>query len=101
MLTSVRPWVLSRTVASIVGLLCAGLSLPFPGQTLRAQTTVTFTNGQTNSTALVTTAPNDPTTLTIDTGGSATQSGTISGTGGIIKAGAGRLTLSEIGRAHV
>ncbi len=42
-----------------------------------AQQTISYTNGEASGTAIVTTAPNDPTTLSIATG-SATQAGMIS-----------------------
>ena len=57
---------------------------------LAAQTTVTYTNGQNDLTNRTTNAPNDPTTLTIASGG-ARQTGNITGTGGVIKTGAGTL----------
>ncbi|MEY2878845.1 MAG: hypothetical protein RLZZ15_1225, partial [Verrucomicrobiota bacterium] len=58
-----------------------------------AQTTITFTAGQTSSTNYDTSAPNSPTTLSIATG-SATLTGALSGTGSVEKTGAGTLTLS-------
>ena len=61
------------------------------GITASAQTTITFTDGETNAATYDTTG-NDH-TLTIATG-SAIQSGAISGTGSIDKTGAGSLTLS-------
>jgi fibronectin-binding autotransporter adhesin len=57
-----------------------------------AQTTVTYTNGETGSTARTTTFA-DPLTLTI-TSGSATESGAISGDGSLTKTGAGTLIYS-------
>jgi len=61
---------------------------------LRAQQQINYTNGQVNSTAISTTAPNDPTTLNTATG-TATQSGAITGTGGIIITGNGTLMLAN------
>jgi autotransporter-associated beta strand protein len=58
-----------------------------------SQQTITYSNGRNDATAYDTSAPNDPTVLTIDSG-AATQSGILSGTGGVIKTGAGALTLS-------
>jgi autotransporter-associated beta strand protein/T5SS/PEP-CTERM-associated repeat protein len=58
-----------------------------------AQTTITFTNGQTSSTAYDTSAPNSPTTLSISTG-SATLTGALSGLGSLTKTGTGTVTLS-------
>ena len=75
-------------VLILAGSIAALLSAPLP-----AQTTITYTNGQTDATGHSITAPNDPTTLTIATG-AATQSGVLSGTGSVIKTGAGTLTLS-------
>lgn len=57
------------------------------------QTTITYTSGTTDSTSYSTSPPDDPLTLSIASG-TATQSGALTGTGGIIKAGAGDLTLS-------
>ncbi len=54
--------------------------------------TVTYTSGTTDS-ASYATSPGDPLTLLI-VSGTATQSGDLTGTGGIIKTGAGDLTLS-------
>jgi fibronectin-binding autotransporter adhesin len=59
----------------------------------RAQLTLTYTAGETRTTAYDTTAPNSPTTLTLASG-TATQSGVFSGSGNILKTGAGNLTLS-------
>jgi outer membrane autotransporter protein len=87
MQTSIRSF--RRTTALILAGSIAALLVP----RLSAQTTVTYTNGQTDSTARSTTAPNDPTTLTIASG-SATQSGVVSGNGAVIKLGAGTTTLS-------
>ncbi len=75
----------------LAGILAALLLPP-----LSAQVTRTYTNGQTDTTNYDTTAPNDPTTLTIASG-SAIQSGVLSGTGAVIKAGAGTLTLNTAG----
>ena len=78
-----------RTAALILVGSVAALLVP----RLSAQTTITYTNGQTDATAYDTSAPNDPTTLTLASG-AATQSGVVSGTGAVIKTGAGTLTLS-------
>lgn len=64
------------------------------GSSLRGQQTINYTDGQTNSTFVVTNPPNDPSTLNVATG-SATQSGQILGTGSIIKTGDGTLTISS------
>lgn len=69
---------------SIAGLLSAPAA---------AQTTITYTNGQVDSTSYSVTAPNAPTTLSI-AAGSATQSGVLGGTGGLLKAGSGTVILS-------
>ena len=66
---------------------------------LRAQTTVTYTNGETDSSALSTSAPNNPTTLSITTG-TATQSGLVSGTGAIDISGGGILILSNASNSY-
>ncbi|GAB5559231.1 MAG: hypothetical protein SynsKO_08780 [Synoicihabitans sp.] len=60
---------------------------------LVAQVTITFIDGDDRTTATTTTAPNDPTTLTIASG-TATQSGAISGSGAVIKTGTGTLSLT-------
>ncbi len=57
------------------------------------QTTVTYTSGTTDAASYSTSPPDDPLTLTIASG-TATQSGDLTGTGGIIKAGAGELSLT-------
>lgn len=59
-----------------------------------AQRTVTYSNGSNNTSNHNTSAPNDPTTLTISSG-TATQSGVISGSGEVLKAGGGRLNLTN------
>jgi autotransporter-associated beta strand protein len=61
----------------------------------QAQVTRTYTNGQTIATPYSTSAPNDPTTLTIASG-SAVQSGILSGSGAVIKSGAGQVKLSAV-----
>jgi fibronectin-binding autotransporter adhesin len=61
---------------------------------LGAQNLFTYTNGQNHSGSLTTTPP-DPLLLSAGTGVNATQSGTISGSGGITKDGAGTLTLTS------
>jgi hypothetical protein len=68
-----------RTAALILAGSIASLLVP----RLSAQTTITYTNGQTDATAYDTSAPNDPTTLTL-AGGAATQSGIVSGNGAVI-----------------
>ncbi|MEQ1852185.1 MAG: autotransporter-associated beta strand repeat-containing protein [Chthoniobacteraceae bacterium] len=79
-----------RTAALILVGSVAALLVP----RLSAQTTITYTNGQTDATAYSTSAPNDPTTLSLASG-AATQSGILSGNGAvIINAGTGTLTLS-------
>lgn len=60
------------------------------GHSAKASITVTYTNGQNDLTNRSTNAPNDPTTLTIASG-AARQTGNITGTGGVIKTGAGTL----------
>ncbi|MFC5456802.1 autotransporter domain-containing protein [Prosthecobacter fluviatilis] len=62
---------------------------------LAAQVQIDYTDGQTDATSYSTSSPNDPTTLSI-LSGTATQSGVISGTGLVIKAGAGTLILSGL-----
>lgn len=71
--------------AAAFGLL-TGLSLP-------AQTTIEYGEFENNTTDYSTDAPNDPLTLEVAIG-PAEQSGTLSGTGGVIKTGGGSLTLS-------
>ena len=61
---------------------------------LRAQTTITYTDGQNDSESLTTTAV-APLTLSVNIGEAATQSGVISGDGDLGKVGEGRLTLSS------
>ncbi|WP_411826985.1 autotransporter-associated beta strand repeat-containing protein [Luteolibacter sp. AS25] len=80
------PGLLIRCHLILFLVLCA------PGSLL-GQTTTTYNDGDTSAAAIDTSAPNDPTTLSIS-GGSATQSGVISGTGGLTKTGSGSLTLS-------
>lgn len=86
-LTSHHP----RLPTFILGCLTAAL-LATP---LAAQVQIDYTNGQTDATGYDTSAPNDPTTLSI-LSGTATQSGVLSGTGQVIKAGAGTLILSGV-----
>ncbi len=86
-LTSHHP----RLPTFILGCLTAAL-LATP---LAAQVQIDYTNGQTDATGYDTSAPNDPTTLSI-LSGTATQSGVLSGTGQVIKAGAGTLILSGL-----
>ena len=69
-------------------LLVSVLALP-----ARAQTTITYVNGDTNATAYDTTS-GAPYTLTIASG-SATHSGALTGSGGITKTGAGTLALTN------
>ncbi len=76
------------TVFTLAGSIAALLSAQ-----LTAQTTITYTNGQTAATSRSITAPNNPTTLTIASS-TATQSGVLSGSGTVIKTGAGTLALS-------
>ncbi len=74
-------------------LLAVVVAALFVAPSASAQTTITLANGQTNATAYDTTAPTGP--LTFDVGsGAATQSGALSGSGSIIKTGAGTLTLA-------
>ena len=80
-----------RLPTFILGCLTAAL-LATP---LAAQVQIDYTNGQTDTTGYDTSAPNDPTTLSI-LSGTATQSGVLSGTGQVIKAGAGTLILSGV-----
>jgi len=63
------------------------------GSSAFAQVTITYNDGDNDATNYDTTAPNDPTTLTIAIG-AAVQSGVISGTGEVIKTDSGSLTLS-------
>lgn len=72
-------------------LLLAGLT--FLARPSFGQTTITYLSGTTDSTSYSTTPPDGPLTLSIASG-TATQSGALTGTGGIIKEGAGSLTLS-------
>lgn len=74
--------------ALLLPIACLSLVLP-----LGAQTTIEYVSGTTDNTNYSTTPPAGPLTLSI-VSGAATQAGNISGTGGIIKAGAGSLTLS-------
>lgn len=83
-----RPRVALKHIA-IASVVAAGLGA---GST-HAQVTRTYTNGQDDTAAYSTSAPNNPTTLTIASG-SAKQSGVLSGNGSVIKTGAGNLTLS-------
>lgn len=78
----------SRNPSIILAGLIAALLVP----QLSAQVTRTYTNGQNDATDYSTSAPNNPTTLTIASG-SATQSGLLSGNGAVIKDGAGQLTI--------
>ena len=77
-----------RTAGLILAGSIAGLLVP----RLSAQTTITYTDGQTDATAYDTSAPNDPTTLTIASG-AATLTGAVSGTGAVLKTGAGTITI--------
>ena len=76
----------------ILGYLTALLLLPAD---ITAQTTITYTNGQTDATNYSVATPNDPTTLSI-TSGTATQSGNLSGVGSVFKTGAGTLILTGV-----
>jgi len=60
---------------------------------LRAQQTITYTDGETRPITINTSAPNNPTTLSISSG-EATQSGSILGSGSLIITGTGTLILS-------
>jgi autotransporter-associated beta strand protein len=82
----------SRAIALLLAGFLAALLVP----RLSAQVTRTYSNGQTDTTDYSTAPPNDPTTLTIASG-SAVQSGILSGTGAVIKTGAGTLTLNAGG----
>lgn len=71
----------------------------FMVSTAFAQQTITYTDGENDSSPITITTPTNPTTLTISSG-SATQSGVISSsgislTGTVIKSGAGTLTLTN------
>jgi autotransporter-associated beta strand protein len=71
-----------------------GFALLVASPVLLAQTTVTFTDSHIpNNTAIDTGASGTNSTLSLASG-NATHTGTLSGVGGIIKAGAGTLTLS-------
>jgi autotransporter-associated beta strand protein len=65
----------------------------FTGVALHGQTTIEYGEFENNPAHYSTDAPNDPLTLEVATG-PAEQSGTLSGTGGVIKTGGGSLTLS-------
>jgi fibronectin-binding autotransporter adhesin len=82
---------ISRLLArsSLRLLVALTLAVPFA----RAQLTLTYSSGETRATAYDTTAPNSPLTLDLATG-AATQSGVLSGSGNLVKSGAGNLTLS-------
>lgn len=75
---------------SLVFLVAASVCSVLP---LSGQSTITYTSGTTDSTDYSTSPPDDPLTLSI-VSGSATQSGELFGTGAVIKAGAGELTLT-------
>jgi fibronectin-binding autotransporter adhesin len=77
----------SRFACLISAACLAAFALP-----ASAQLTVFYTEGDTNSSAYSTTAPNDPLTLSLDFG-TATQSGVISGTGAVTSNGQGTLVL--------
>ncbi len=71
-----------------------GLALSLAGSvSVFAQPTITYTDLETKSGALDTTAPNDPTTLDL-AAGTATQSGNITGTGSLATAGGGVIILT-------
>jgi autotransporter-associated beta strand protein len=80
------------TTPLIARFLCVALLAAATVLSLRAQTTYTYTDTQTDAGAHTTTALN-PITLTIDSG-SATQSGAITGAGSVTKTGAGTLLLN-------
>ncbi|MGH8048958.1 MAG: beta strand repeat-containing protein [Chthoniobacterales bacterium] len=70
---------------------CISVIAPARGQAL-----INYADGETNSTAYSTSPPNDPTTLNILlVTDSAQQSGALTGTGGVIKTGAGQVMLSS------
>ncbi len=71
-------------------LLCVALFAPVAF----GQVTITYTNAEEDTANYDTSAPNDPTTLFIDSG-SATQNGSITGNGSVIKTGNGTLTLAN------
>jgi fibronectin-binding autotransporter adhesin len=80
-------------------LFCMLCALPMCG-TVRAQETVTYTDGETNSTSYTIYPPNDPLILTIASG-SAIQSGILKDTGSspsgaLVKDGAGAVTLTAV-----
>ncbi len=58
-----------------------------------AQSTINYADGDVDTTGYSTSAPNNPLTLSVATG-SATQSGNLTGSGSVIKAGVGALTLN-------
>lgn len=68
------------------------LALPIAPSAL-AQSTINYADGAVDTTAYSTSAPNNPLTLSVATG-SATQSGNLTGSGSVIKAGVGALTLN-------
>ncbi|WP_395744482.1 autotransporter domain-containing protein [Prosthecobacter sp.] len=61
----------------------------------QAQTTISFLDGQVDATNYDTSAPNDPVTLSINTG-TATLSGVLTGDGAVTKWGSGTLILSGL-----
>ena len=59
-----------------------------------AQVVINFADGSDSAAALDTSPPHDPTTLNSLGGGLATQSGDVSGTGAVVKTGAGTIVLN-------
>ena|GEM_PF-2833743 len=84
-----RPYPLTSFHTALMATALATLT----GGFVWGQTTVTYTDGETDSGSYETSPPNDPTTLDVSTG-AAEQSGVISGSGSVEKTGGGSLTLS-------
>jgi autotransporter-associated beta strand protein len=83
------------TLATLPRLILAGSIAALLSMRLAAQTTITYADGQTDTTDHSVTAPNDPTRLSL-AGGFAVQSGLLTGTGSVLKAGAGTLQLTGV-----